>query len=106
MSFFSSTSSPCFVLSFFRSFFLFAVVNHICVYEREYYEPCIPDLKLAYNLEEVFIIGLLIGTRGTIFTVFENFRKKFGLSKQLSKDVAVAAVKGSCQILHNHLYNV
>ena len=74
--------------------------------KREYYEPCIPDLKLAYNLEEVFIIGLLIGTRGTIFTVFENFRKKFGLSKQLSKDVAVAAVKGSCQILHNHLYNI
>jgi len=53
----------------------------------------------------LFIIGLLILTRGTIFTVFENCRKKFGLSKQLSKDVAVAAVKGSCQILHNHLYN-
>ena len=73
--------------------------------KRSYYMDCIPDLKKSYGLEEIEIKGLLIGARGTIFKFFEDVRKLLGLPKDLSKKVAVAAIKGSVQILHNHIHN-
>ena len=73
--------------------------------KRKYYNDCIPDLKRAYGLEEIEIKGLLIGARGTIFKFFEDVRKSLGLPKDLSQKVAVAAIKGSMQILHNHIHN-
>ena len=73
--------------------------------KRNYYNDCIPDLKKAYGLEEIEIKGLLIGARGTIFKFFEDVRKLLRLPKDLRKRVAVAAIKGSVQILHNHINN-
>ena len=73
--------------------------------KRNYYMACIPDLKKSYGLEEIEIKGLLIGARGTIFKLFEDVRNLLGLPKDLSKRVAVAAIKGSVQILHNHINN-
>ena len=73
--------------------------------KRKYYMDCVPDLKKSYGLEEIEIKGLLIGARGTIFKFFEEVRKLLGLPKDLSKKVAVAAIKGSVQILQNHIHN-
>jgi Reverse transcriptase (RNA-dependent DNA polymerase) len=69
------------------------------------YTPCIPYLLHRYQLASLEVIGLLVGARGTITTFFDDFRRKFGLPSQVLEDVALVALKGSSQILHNHLYN-
>jgi uncharacterized alpha/beta hydrolase family protein len=68
------------------------------------YTPAIMDLLEKYQLNEIEIIGLFVGARGTISNLFENFRKRFQLPKKLNQDVALAAIKGSAQLLHNHLH--
>jgi hypothetical protein len=70
-----------------------------------YYDQSIPYFKDKYKIKSMETIGLLVGARGTITTFFENFRKRFKLPQSLSEDVALAAIKGSCQLLHNHLYS-
>ena len=69
------------------------------------YNGCIPYLKEKYGLEHLEVIGLLVGARGTITQFFKDFSKMFGLRQAVMEQVAITAVKGSSQILHNHLYN-
>jgi Reverse transcriptase (RNA-dependent DNA polymerase) len=72
--------------------------------KQEIYYPCVPDLMIKYNLQQIDVIGLFVGSRGTISSFFENFRKRFKLPVSLRGEVVLAALKGSCQILHHHLY--
>ena len=60
--------------------------------------------NLEYNRKPT--AGLLIGACGTIPTFFEDFRKKFGLPRDLRDDIVLTVLKKSCQILHHHIYNV
>jgi hypothetical protein len=69
------------------------------------YTPSISFFKEKYNLKTIEIIGLFIGSRGTITTFFEKFRRRFNLPKSLSEEIALKAIKSSTQILHHHLYS-
>ena len=69
------------------------------------YNPCIPYLKDKYDLEEMEVIGLLVGARGTIPQFFKDFANQFRIPKSVIDSIAISAVKGSAQILHNHLHN-
>ena len=41
--------------------------------EKEIYEPTVEYFKTKYGLKEVSVIGLLVGSRGTITKVFVKF---------------------------------
>jgi hypothetical protein len=68
------------------------------------YTPSIDFFKEKYNLKSIEIIGLFVGSRGTISNFLENFRIRFHLNKSLLSEVAIKAIKSSTQILHHHLY--
>uniref|UniRef100_A0A8D9ATT4 Uncharacterized protein n=1 Tax=Cacopsylla melanoneura TaxID=428564 RepID=A0A8D9ATT4_9HEMI len=72
--------------------------------KKSIYEPCIPYFKENFNLKDVKVIGLLIGARGAMTLLFEEFRRNFNLPKSILKEITIAAVRGSCKIIHNHLY--
>jgi len=63
------------------------------------------DLMTRYDLNNIEVIGLMIGARGTITTFFEDFRKKFNLPTSLREKIVTIVLKGPSSILHNHLYN-
>ncbi|KAJ4441377.1 hypothetical protein ANN_11232 [Periplaneta americana] len=55
--------------------------------------------KAKYQLEDIEVIGLLIGARGVIPKFFESFRKTFELPQTLTADIITSVLKRSCQIL-------
>jgi hypothetical protein len=69
------------------------------------YTPSIDFFKEKYQLKHIEIIGLLIGSRGTISNFLENFRTRFHLDRCLLHEIALKAIKSSTQILHHHLYS-
>jgi hypothetical protein len=69
------------------------------------YNPCIPYLLDKFKLDQIEVIGLFVGVRGTITLFFENFRKRFNLPKSLRDDIVLIVLKGASQILNNHLYS-
>ena len=73
--------------------------------KKSIYKPCIADLKVKYNLDSIEVIGIMFGARGTITKFFEEFRKRFCLTKVLTNKIVNIILKGSCKIVHNHLYN-
>lgn len=68
-----------------------------------HYEPTLPDLTNKYNNVEV--IGLMIGARGTIPNFFDEFRHRFNLPKSINNDIVVSVIKDSVYILRNHPNN-
>lgn len=75
--------------------------------EKRIYDPCVPDLREKYQMEgfEVEVLGLYVGSRGTISKFFADFCTKFCLPKDLMNTVVNSVLEESCCILHNHLYN-
>jgi len=69
------------------------------------YDPCIPYLKDKYKLRSVEVIGLFIGSRGTITTFLHEFVKQHKLGKSLLDEIVISVLKSSAHILHNHLYS-
>jgi hypothetical protein len=67
------------------------------------YNECLPDPKEKYNLKYLEVTGIFFGAKGTISKFFQRLCKDHKLPKQLLEDVAIIAVKGSHQILTNHL---
>ena len=78
----------------------------LSIEKKRHYEPCIPYFQEKYGLGNIEVIGLLVGARGTIPSFFEDFRKKVKLKKDVIQDIVIAAIRGSCQIYNNHVYNV
>ena len=74
--------------------------------KKRHYEPCVPYFQAKFKLNNIEVIGLLIGARGTITTFFENFRKQFKIPKKVTEDIVIAVIRGSYQIYHNHVYNL
>ncbi|KAJ4435327.1 hypothetical protein ANN_17937 [Periplaneta americana] len=64
------------------------------------YLPTVDYFKAKYQLEDIEVIGLLIGARGVIPKFFESFRKTFELPQTLTADVITSVLKRSCQILN------
>ncbi|KAJ4439526.1 hypothetical protein ANN_07650 [Periplaneta americana] len=69
--------------------------------KKRIYEPTIPFYKDKYSLSHIDVIGLMVGARGTIPSFFANKCKNLGLTHSIVKEIAL---KGSVQILRNHLY--
>ncbi|KAJ4447060.1 hypothetical protein ANN_09049 [Periplaneta americana] len=72
--------------------------------KKRIYEPTIPFYKDKYSLFHIDVIGLMVGARGTIPSFFANKCKNLGLTHSIVKEIAISALKGSVQILRNHLY--
>ena len=75
------------------------------VEKKGHYEPCIPYFQAKYGLQNIEVIGLLVGARGTIPTFFETFRNRFKIPKATVQDIVIATIRGSCQIYQNHVYS-
>ncbi|KAJ4432134.1 hypothetical protein ANN_20750 [Periplaneta americana] len=63
------------------------------------YLPTVDYFKAKYQLEDIEVIGLLIGARGVSLKFFERFRKTFELPQTLTADIITSVLKRSCQIL-------
>lgn len=48
-----------------------------------------------YKLDEISVIGLVIGARGTVTQLYEEFRNQFGLDSILSYNIIVLTIKNS-----------
>lgn len=70
------------------------------------YLPTVDYFKAKYQLEDIEVIGLLIGARGVIPKFFESFRKTFELPQTLTADIITSVLKRSCQILSHHIHSV
>ncbi|KAJ4442032.1 hypothetical protein ANN_11896 [Periplaneta americana] len=70
------------------------------------YLPRVDYFKAKYQLEDIEVIGLLIGARGVIPKFFESFRKTFELPQTLTADIITSVLKRSCQILSHHIHSV
>ncbi|KAJ4431594.1 hypothetical protein ANN_20193 [Periplaneta americana] len=70
------------------------------------YLPTVDYFKVKYQLENIEVIGLLIGARGVIPKFFESFRKTFELPQTLTADIITSVLKRSCQILSHHIHSV
>ncbi|KAJ4446735.1 hypothetical protein ANN_13432 [Periplaneta americana] len=55
------------------------------------YLPTVDYFKAKYQLENIDVIGLLIGARGVIPKFFESFRKTFELPQTLTTDIITSA---------------
>jgi len=66
------------------------------------YNPCVEFFKEKYSIKNIEVIGLMIGARGTIPKKFQDFCKKFNLTKSFIENIALSTVRSSVQILHNH----
>jgi hypothetical protein len=73
--------------------------------KKAIYEPCIPYLLSNYNLLHLDVIGLFIGSRGTIPKFFDEFRKSMNLPHSLTEDISLTVIRSSLHIHHNHTYN-
>jgi hypothetical protein len=74
--------------------------------KKAIYDPCIPYFKEKLGLEDIEVIGLYIGARGTISKFFLDFMKTHGLISSLIDDIVISVLKKSVQICVHHLFSV
>ena len=73
--------------------------------KRAIYEPCIPYFKEKLGLDDIKVVGLYVGARGTITKFFLDFMKEHHLPAKLVEDVVTAVLKKSVQICVHHLFS-
>lgn len=69
------------------------------------YEQCIPYFQEKHKLNQIEVIGLMLGARGTITSFFETIRQRFKLKKSIINELIISIIRGTNQIAHNPLYN-
>ena len=69
------------------------------------YEPTVSHYKLKYNLDNISVHGLMVGARGTIPKHLFHLWDALQLNRTRLHDIAIAAIRGSIDILRNHLYS-
>ena len=75
--------------------------------KKEIYDPCIQYFKDKLGLDEIKVIGLYIGARGTITKFFLDFLKEQGIpSSLLIEDIVTTVLKKSAQICTHHLFSI
>ena len=72
--------------------------------KQNIYNPTIPYYKSQYHLQDITVIGLMVGARGTIPSLFAKFWSEFHLPKKKIYDVVTTTLRGSVQILRCHLF--
>lgn len=73
--------------------------------KKKIYEPTIPYYKNKYGLQEIEVIGLMIGARGSLTSMFILFCERFNIPKDVMKQIVLCTVRSSIAILRNHIYN-
>lgn len=72
--------------------------------KRTIYEPCIKYFQDNYNVQQIEVIGLLIGARGSLTNHFKDFKTKFNIPKITCENIITNVIRGSHKIINNHLY--
>ncbi|PSN35394.1 hypothetical protein C0J52_17822 [Blattella germanica] len=78
--------------------------EEIDIEKQAIYNPTVDYYKKKYNLDSIFVKGLMVGARGIIPAFLSDFWRSFGLPKHHLQEIAVAALRGSVALLRNHLY--
>lgn len=78
--------------------------NEVNEEKQSIYVPCVDYFQKIYKLNDIEVIGLFFGARGTITNFIENFRKCFKLKKELIVKIVLIIVKYSIRILNNHIF--
>ena len=73
--------------------------------KNQIYQKTIKYYISKYNISKFEVYGILIGSRGTIPKMVQDFWKKFKLDNQILYLIALTSIKFSISILKNHLYN-
>ncbi|KAJ4434096.1 hypothetical protein ANN_16416 [Periplaneta americana] len=73
--------------------------------KKNIYNPTIPYYLQKYQLEELEVIGLLVGERGTATLFMKDVFKRLGIPTSIIPIVTLAALKGSIAPLKHHLYS-
>ncbi|KAJ4439340.1 hypothetical protein ANN_07462 [Periplaneta americana] len=73
--------------------------------KKNIYNPTIPYYLQKYQLEELEVVGLLVGARGTATLFMEDVFKRLGIPTSIIPTVTLAALKGSIALLKHHLYS-
>uniref|UniRef100_A0A8D8W4U5 Reverse transcriptase n=1 Tax=Cacopsylla melanoneura TaxID=428564 RepID=A0A8D8W4U5_9HEMI len=58
--------------------------------------------KEKYSLEEIEVVGLMIGARGTITSFFINFCKRFNINQETMKRIVHATIRSFIHILRKY----
>jgi hypothetical protein len=69
------------------------------------YNQTLNYYKTKYKILNLEVIGLLIGSRGTIPKFLSDFWTKQNLCQKTLEQISLLAIKSSISILKNHLYN-
>ncbi|PSN53336.1 hypothetical protein C0J52_04109 [Blattella germanica] len=70
------------------------------------YNATISYYKNKYQLMDIVVLGLMVGTRGTITSQFVQFCRQFNLDKNFIIEIAISTLRDSITILKNHLYGL
>lgn len=69
------------------------------------YAPTINFYKTKFNVNSIDIIGLFLGSRGTLTKRYIEFWSKFQLPRSLDKILILKILRSSVSILRHHLYS-
>ncbi|KAJ4428152.1 hypothetical protein ANN_24167 [Periplaneta americana] len=72
--------------------------------KNDIYVRTVPYFMDKYVLQQIEVIGLMVGVRRTIPGFFFQTWQRFGLQRKAIDDIVLAALRGSVFILRNHLY--
>ncbi|KAJ4428044.1 hypothetical protein ANN_24058 [Periplaneta americana] len=72
--------------------------------KNDIYVRTVPYFMDKYGLQQIEVIGLMVGARGTVPGFFFQTWQRFGLQRKAIDDIVLAALRGSIFILRNHLY--
>ncbi|KAJ4448482.1 hypothetical protein ANN_10498 [Periplaneta americana] len=73
--------------------------------KKNIYNPTIPYYLQKYQLEELEVIGLLVGARDNATIFMKDVFKRLGIRTSIIPIVTLAALKGSIALLKHHLYS-
>ncbi|KAJ4441109.1 hypothetical protein ANN_10959 [Periplaneta americana] len=73
--------------------------------KKNIYNPTIPYYLQKCQLEELEVIGLLVGARGTAILFMKDAFKRLGIPTSIIPSVTLAALKESIALLKHHLYS-
>ncbi|KAJ4428144.1 hypothetical protein ANN_24158 [Periplaneta americana] len=72
--------------------------------KNDIYVRTVPYFMDKYGLQQIEVIGLIVGARGIIPGFLFQTWQCFGLQRKAIDDIVLAALRGSIFILRNHLY--
>jgi hypothetical protein len=73
--------------------------------KRDYYKNTIPYFKEVYELRHIDIVGLYLGSRGTIPKFFTDFCYKHKFDKKFLFEIGLKVMRSSLRLLRFHLSN-